>query len=610
MSCSLNSHDLKTFSLLWVTPPPKLSVSQWADEYRHLSSEASAESGKWKTSRAEYQRGIMDAFSDPLIHTVVWMSSAQVGKTECLNNIVGYFIDQDPSPMLFLQPTLEMGQAWSKDRLAPMLRDSPALKGKVQDSKSRDSGNTILHKSFSGGHITIAGANSPASLASRPIRVVLMDEIDRYPMSAGAEGDPVNLATKRSTTFWNRKRMLTSTPTIKGISRIERAYEESDMRRYYVPCHACGHGQHLIFGNVKWDKDDATTAKYYCEKCGIGWSDTQRWNAVKKGTWIAHQASHGVAGFHLNELYSPWVKLEDFVRNFLEAKKSKETLKTFVNTSLGETWEEEGIQLDDNELIARREDYIKVPSDALVLVASADVQDDRIELEVKGFGDGEESWGIDFKIIYGDPSKRQVWDDLDKALLETYENEDGYTMRIACACVDSGGHFTDAVYKFVKGKESRRIYAVKGSSTPGAPLVNRGTRSNKGNVKLFSVGTDTAKELIFARLKIEEFGAGYMHYSKRFDEEYFKQLTAEKITTKFIRGFPSRVWTKMRARNEALDINVYALAALAILNPNWKALKANVERSAEPKETPTEEVEKPQIRKKPQRHSQSWVKRY
>ncbi len=607
MSYSLNSHDLKTFSLSWVTPPPKLSVSQWADEYRHLSSEASAESGKWKTSRAEYQRGIMDAFSDPLIHTVVWMSSAQVGKTECLNNIVGYFIDQDPSPMLFLQPTLEMGQAWSKDRLAPMLRDSPALKGKVQDSKSRDSGNTILHKSFSGGHITIAGANSPASLASRPIRVVLMDEIDRYPMSAGTEGDPVNLATKRSTTFWNRKRMLTSTPTIKGISRIERAYEESDMRRYYVPCHACGHEQHLIFGNVKFDKDDATTAKYYCEKCGIGWSDAQRWNAVKKGKWIAHQTSHGVAGFHLNELYSPWVKLDDFVRNFLEAKKSKETLKTFVNTSLGETWEEEGIQLDDNELIARREDYIKVPSDALVLVASADVQDDRIELEVKGFGDGEESWGIDYKIIYGDPSKAIVWKDLDDALLQTYENEDGYTMRIACTCIDSGGHFTNEVYKFTKNKESRRVYAVKGSSSSGAPLVNRGTRSNKANVKLFAVGTDTAKELIFARLKIEEFGAGYMHYSKRFDEEYFKQLTAEKITTKFIRGFPSRVWTKTRARNEALDLNVYALAALAILNPNWNALQANVIKKHEEETIPQMPI--PQ-RIKPVRQKGSWATRY
>lgn len=601
---------MKICNFEWVSPPPKLTVSQWADESRYLSSEASAESGKWKTSRAEYQRGIMDAFSDPLIHTVVWMSSAQVGKTECLNNIVGYFIDQDPSPILLLQPTLEMGQAWSKDRLAPMLRDSPALKNKVEDSKSRDSGNTILHKSFSGGHITISGANSPASLASRPIRVLLMDEVDRYNASAGAEGDPVNLASKRTTTFWNKKRMLTSTPTIKGVSRIERAYEESDMRRYFVPCHSCGHEQHLIFGNVKWEKDNPSTALYYCEKCGQGWNDLQRWNSIKKGHWVAEREVKGIAGFHLNEIYSPWVSLADMVSNFLEAKKSKETLKTFVNTSLGETWEEEGIQLDDNELLARREEYDKVPSDALVLVASVDVQDDRLEIEVKGFGVGEESWGIDYKIIYGDPSKSIVWKDLDDALLQTYENEDGYTMRIACTCIDSGGHFTNEVYKFTKNKEARRVYAVKGSSASGAPLVNRGTRSNKSNVKLFAVGTDTAKELIFARLKIEDFGAGYMHFSKKLhDEEYFKQLTAEKITTKFIRGFPSRVWTKTRARNEALDLNVYALAALAILNPNWNALQSNVIKKQEIKEDTSTQIPIPQ-RIKPTRQKGSWVTRY
>lgn len=601
---------MKICNFEWVSPPPKLTVSQWADESRYLSSEASAESGKWKTSRAEYQRGIMDAFSDPLIHTVVWMSSAQVGKTECLNNIVGYFIDQDPSPILLLQPTLEMGQAWSKDRLAPMLRDSPALKNKVEDSKSRDSGNTILHKSFSGGHITISGANSPASLASRPIRVLLMDEVDRYNASAGAEGDPVNLASKRTTTFWNKKRMLTSTPTIKGVSRIERAYEESDMRRYFVPCHSCGHEQHLIFGNVKWEKDNPATALYYCEKCGQGWNDLQRWNSIKKGHWVAEREVKGIAGFHLNEIYSPWVSLADMVSNFLEAKKSKETLKTFVNTSLGETWEEEGIQLDDNELLARREEYDKVPSDALVLVASVDVQDDRLEIEVKGFGVGEESWGIDYKIIYGDPSKSIVWKDLDDALLQTYENEDGYTMRIACTCIDSGGHFTNEVYKFTKNKEARRVYAVKGSSASGAPLVNRGTRSNKSNVKLFAVGTDTAKELIFARLKIEDFGAGYMHFSKKLhDEEYFKQLTAEKITTKFIRGFPSRVWTKTRARNEALDLNVYALAALAILNPNWNALQSNVIKKQEIKEDTSTQIPIPQ-RIKPARQKGSWVTRY
>jgi len=567
---------LRTFNLSVVAPPKRLSVSEWADEYRYLSAEASAEPGKWRTDRAEYQRGMMDAFSDPKIHTVVVMSSAQIGKTELLNNIVGYFVDQDPSPMLMLQPTLEMGNTWSKDRLSPMIRDTRTLTDKISDSKARDSGNTILHKTFQGGHITIAGANSPASLASRPVRVVLADEVDRYPQSAGAEGDPLSLAFKRTTTFWNRKRMVVSTPTVKGVSRIEMAYEESDKRRYYVPCPECGLEQHLKWSNVTWEKDDPHSAAYCCEECGSMWSDPKRWTAVRNGRWVAERDTKGIAGFHLNEIYSPWVPLSDMVINFLEAKKSPETLKTFINTSLGESWEEEGIQLSDLEIYNRREEYERVPKGALVVVAGADVQDDRIEVEIKGFGEGDESWGIEQIIIHGDPAKPKIWQELDDALLKTYENELGYVMRISATCIDSGGHFTDAVYKFCKNKEARRIYAVKGSSTPGSPLVGRGNRSNKSNVKLFMVGTDTAKELIFARMKIDTYGPGFMHFNKSYDEEFFKQLTAEKIMTKFERGFPRRVWVKTRPRNEALDLNVYALAALSILNPNYRAIKLNI----------------------------------
>lgn len=567
---------MRTFNLSVIAPPKRLSVSEWADEYRYLSAEASAEPGKWRTDRAEYQRGIMDAFSTPTIHTVVVMSSAQIGKTELLNNIVGYFVDQDPSPMLMLQPTLEMGQTWSKDRLSPMIRDTPNLTDKISDSKARDSGNTILHKTFQGGHITIAGANSPASLASRPVRVVLSDEVDRYPQSAGAEGDPLSLAFKRTTTFWNRKRMVVSTPTIKGVSRIEMAYEESDKRRFWVPCPECKSEQHLKWSNVTWEKENPHSAAYCCEHCGSLWSDAARWAAVRKGRWIAERETNGVAGFHLNEIYSPWVPLYEMVTNFIEAKKSPETLKTFINTSLGETWEEEGIQLSDIDVYNRREEYTSVPRGALVIVAAADVQDDRIEVEIKGFGEGDESWGIEQIVLHGDPAKPVIWNELDAVLLKKYDNHAGYQMNIACSVIDSGGHFTDMVYKFVKNKESRRVYAIKGSSTPGAPLVNRGTRSNKANIKMFMVGTDTAKELIFARLKIDTYGAGFMHFNKSYDEEYFKQLTAEKIMTKFERGFPRRVWVKTRPRNEALDLNVYALAALSILNPNYRAIKLNL----------------------------------
>lgn len=566
------------------TPPKKLTVSEWADNYRMLSSEASAESGKWKTSRAEYQRGIMDALSDKRNHTVVWMSSAQVGKTEALLNIIGYFVDQDPSPMLLLQPTLEMAQTFSKDRLNPMARDTSQITNRLADNKSRSSGNTILHKTFSGGHITMAGANSPASLASRPVRVVLCDEIDRYPQSAGTEGDPVNLAFKRSTTFWNKKRMVVSTPTVKGASRIETAYEESDMRKFHVPCHKCETKQILMWRNVKWDDGKPNTAKYYCEECGVAWSDSQRWNAVKKGEWIAESESDGVAGFWLNELYSSWVKLSEMATNFIEAKKSPHTLKTFVNTSLGETWEEEqGDGLEDEEIYKRREFYEDIPNEALLLTCGVDIQDDRLEGEIKAWGMNDESWGVKPFVIHGRPSLPQVWHDLDEILLSAYKKEDGSTLRVSCTCIDSGGHFTDDVYKYCKKRELNRIYPIKGSSIAGKPIISRPSTNNKLKVKLFIIGTDTAKELIYSRLQIEEFGNGYMHFNNSFDEEYFKQLTAEKIQTKYDKGHPKRVWVKTRARNEALDITVYNLAALSILNPNFKAIKANQEKPTKKK---------------------------
>ena len=333
--------------------PPKLTISEWADLYRYLSPEASAEPGKYKTSRAEYQRGIMDAFSDPQVTRIVVMSSAQVGKTEILNNIVGYYIDQDPSTILNLQPTLEMAQTWSKDRLAPMVRDNPCLTKKVKSSKSKDSDNTILHKLFPGGHITMVGANSPAGLASRPIRIVLCDEVDRYPVSAGAEGDPVNLAIKRTTTYWNKKIGLFSTPTIKGVSRIEKAFAESDQRYYYVPCPHCGVYQRLRWGHVKYSKDNIKEAYYECEHCGGHLSDSDRYRAIARGYWEAQEEFKGVAGFHLNELYSPWRKLADIVQDFLDAKDKPDTLKTWVNTSLGETWEEAGESVDPDSLESR-----------------------------------------------------------------------------------------------------------------------------------------------------------------------------------------------------------------------------------------------------------------
>nr|DAT89587.1 MAG TPA: terminase large subunit [Caudoviricetes sp.] len=556
--------------------PPKLTISEWADAKRYLSPEASAEPGKYKTSRAEYQRGIMDAFSDPMTQRIVVMSSAQVGKTEILNNIVGYYIDQDPSTILNLQPTVEMAETWSKDRLAPMVRDNPCLTDKVKDSKAKNSGNTILHKLYPGGHITIVGANSPAGLASRPIRIVLCDEVDRYPISAGAEGDPVNLAIKRTTTFWNKKIGLFSTPTIKNLSRIEKAFEESDQRYFMIPCPHCGTFQRLVWGQVKFSKDDVKNSYYECEHCGSALNDSDRVRAISKGHWEATQPFNGIAGFHLNELNSPWRKLSEIVQDFINNKDDPETLKTWVNTCLGETWEDAGETLEPSALESRVENYTKIPKGALILTAGVDTQDDRLECEITAWGKNEESWLVDYVRIYGDPDQPEVWQQLDDLLAKTYTHESGAKMSISATCIDTGGHKTQSVYEYGRTRYMQNVFLIKGVGGENIPIIGAQSKvkcgKSKRTVKLFPLGVDQAKGTIYGRLKINEFGAGYMHFPKICDRTYFDSLTAEKLVTKYNKGFAKRTWVKIRARNEALDCRVYSYAALKIKNPNFDKL--------------------------------------
>lgn len=555
-------------------PPPKLSVSAWADRYRQLSSESSAEAGKWSTSRAEYQRGMMDAVSDPNIETVVLMTAAQIGKTELINNVVGYHIHQDPAPMLVVQPTLEMAQTWSKDRLAPAVRDTPVLSAKIKDPRSRDSGNTTLHKVFAGGHVTACGANSPSSLASRPCRLILCDEVDRYPLSAGTEGDPVSLAKKRSSTFWNRKIILVSTPTEKNHSRIEQAYQESDQRKYFVACPDCKEEQVLRWAGVEWEQDKPATAHYVCEHCGSCWDDAKRFRAIRYGKWKATADGDGkTAGFHLSGLYSPWTPLEDSVRDFLTSKRDPMRLKTWVNTFLGETWEDQGEQVDEHDLISRGEDWGKeLPDEVLLLTAGVDVQDDRLELEIVGWGRGEESWSIEYKTIYGDPSTAGLWMELDAVLQQKFVHPIHGEMILRSVCVDSGGHYTQQVYNYCRARAGRRVFAIKGIGGEGKPIVGRPSKNNIGKINLFPVGTDTTKELVYSRLKIETEGEGYCHFPSDRSEEYFRMLTAEKKVTKYFKGRPKREWVKIRTRNEALDCRVYATAALALLNLNLEAV--------------------------------------
>ena len=553
-----------------IKPPPHLTISQWANKFRFLSTESSSEAGKFETGRAIFQAEIMDSINDPSIQEVVVMSCSQVGKTEILLNAIGYYISYAPSPILMVQPTLEMARAWSQDRLAPMIRDSFILQDRVAEVKSKDSGNTVLHKIFDGGHITACGANSPASLASRPIKIVLCDEIDRYPPTAGTEGNPVMLAKRRSATFWDSKLVLTSTPTVKGASAIEEAYEQSDQRKFYVPCHKCRKLQVLKWANVKWKKNEPDTVRYICEHCNIGWTDLQRITNISKGKWKATEKFNGRAGFFLNGLYSVWVTMEEAVREFLMAKKMPETLRVFVNTYLGESWEDEGERIDELGLYERREDY-QIHNDIVLLTAGVDIQDDRIEVEVVGWGLEEETWSIDYHTIYGDPSASNIWQELDMVLTKTYELPNKTKLKIVSACIDSG-HHTNMVYKFCKPRYARRVFAIKGIGGEGKSIASRPNRNNIAKVPLFSIGVDTAKELIYSRLRIKDYGAGYCHFPKTYNEEYFRQLTAEKVITKYRRGFKKREWVLMRPRNEALDCRVYAVSAFILLNADLNTI--------------------------------------
>ena len=399
---------------MWKSPS-NLKISEWADKYRKLSPESSAEAGAWNTSRSPYQKEIMDVFNEPNIQRIVVMSSSQVGKTEIILNTIAYYVDQDPSPIMIVQPTLAMSQAFSKDRLSAMIRDTEKIRECFKEARTRDSGNTVLHKKFPSGHLTIVGSNSPSGLASRPIRILLLDEVDRYDASAGTEGDPTELAIARTKTFFNRKIYMCSTPTVKGLSRIEAAFLESDQRYYYVPCPECDHKQKLVWKNVIWEEDKPETARYACENCGSLIDESKKQWMLKHGEWIASAPTNNTAGFHISELYSVWSTWGEMATAFLEAKKQPETLKTFINTALGETWEEQGDSLEHETLLQRRlnYDYTNLPEDILVLTAGIDTQKDRLEIQTCGWGKSYECWVVSYKILWGDPNAPNVWQELD-----------------------------------------------------------------------------------------------------------------------------------------------------------------------------------------------------
>ena len=602
MRTSMRNVERKTVRLFKriatvLSPPPELTVSQWADEYRRLSPEASAEPGRWNTDRAPYQREIMDAINDARCEEVIIMSSAQVGKTELILNIIGYYIDYDPSPILVLQPTLEMAQTFSKDRLAPMLRDTPALKGKVKDARSRDSGNTILHKTFPGGHITMVGANSAAGLASRPIKVVLMDEVDRYPASAGTEGDPIKLAEKRTTTFWNRKKIKVSTPTIKGRSPIEKEFLVSSMEEWNVPCPCCGKYQ-----PYEWSRVHFSDVTMECKFCREHISERD-WKS-SSGKWIAAKENNRKRGFHLNELASPWKHWEDIIEDFKAAERDRkqgdiEKLKTFINTALGEPWEERGEAADDNALLSRRERYnADLPDGVLLVTAGVDVQDNRLEAEVTGWGKGYESWGISYKKVMGSPEKEDTWDKLEQFLDTEFYFENGNSLLIAATCVDTGGHFTTEAYKFLKKmrRKQKKIFGIKGMGGEGIPLINKISTNNVEKIPIFILGVDSGKEILITRLQTVDEGPGYCHFpinaDRGYDETYIKGLTSEQRVVHIKDGRAVVKWVKKSGtRNEPLDLRNYSTAAAEILRPDWEVLEKKIRQGInymkkQPKERP------------------------
>ena len=604
-----------------LTPDPLLSVSEWADRHRMLSSKASAEPGRWRTSRTPYLKDIMDCLSPTSpVERVVFMKAAQLGATEMGSNWIGYVIHHAPGPMIAVWPTVEMAKRNSKQRIDPLIEESAALAELIAPARSRDSGNTILAKEFRGGVLVMTGANSAVGLRSMPVRYLFLDEVDGYPLDVEGEGDAISLAEARTRTFARRKIFIVSTPTIFGASAIEREYEASDQRRFFVPCPHCSHRQWLRFEQLRWDKGSPETAAYVCEACDTAIAEHHKTWMLEHGEWCAMADGTGkTIGFHLSSLYSPvgWRSWREIAAAW-EAAVSKESgsaaaIKTFKNTELGESWVEEGEAPDWQRLVERREDYRigSVPEGGLLLVGGADVQKDRIEASVWAFGRGKESWLIEHRVLMGDTARDGVWKALAAMLSETWTHASGASLPLARFAIDTG-FATQEAYAFVRATRDARLMAVKGVArgaaligTPTAVDMTQGGKKLRRGIKVFSVAGGIAKLEFYNNLKkspdVAEDGLtirypiGFVHLPK-VDTEFIQQLCAEQLITRRNRnGFPVREWQKMRERNEALDCYVYARAAAAAAgldrfeDRHWRELERQLGMANAPPSEPQTE---------------------
>lgn len=585
-------------------PPENVTLSEWADKYRYLSAESSAEVGPWRTERTPYLKKPMDSFTDPNIKEIVVMASSQLGKSELLLNAIGYIIDQKPASILFIQPTIPDAQKFSRQRITPMIRDTPKLSGKFDEKKEKQpkktgkSTNTVLQKTFRGGILTMAGSNAPSALASIPSRYVIGDEVDRWTYSAGKEGDPWTVATARQVTFYNRKSIRVSSPTIKGASKIEEAFYKGTQEVWSHCCPECGVFNQIVFGDIQFDYEKTTAkggkstylvknVRWKCPECGAEFP--QNIMRLAPQEWIEYNPEAyqtGIRSFKINSLSSPWQSWADICKKFLEAKDEPEMLKAFVNTILGESFEDREKVEDPEILYNRRETYeAELPEGVLVLTCGVDTQDNRLEYEVVGYGRYGENWGIEKGFIMGRPDTEEVWEKLDNIIDKAYSFVNGKKLKLSLTFVDSGGHYTQEVYEQCYKRRLKNVFAIKGKggadipfTAPPSKIYIGQTKSNKANnrrfVYLYTIGVDSGKQQIMDRLKVQEAGPKYCHFprneEKGYDMNYFEGILSENLILKTDKsGRKKWQWEKVTsARNEALDCRDYANAAFATLHPN------------------------------------------
>lgn len=569
-------------------PDPDHTVTSWAEENVILSSASAAEPGPYRVSRTPYAREIQDCLSPHYpTNRVVFIKGTQIGGTQIGLNAIGFYIAHSPCPIMFIQKTVDSVKRVSKQRIAPMIAESPALRARVSDARARDSGNTMLQKDFPGGTLIMTGANSAVGLRSMPARFLFPDEVDSYEAEAEDEGDPIKLAERRTQTFGHRRKIfLVSTPTTKGRSRIESEYLASDQRMYHVACPHCGERQTLKFANLKWTWGDPASVHYVCEYNGCIVYEASKEDMLAAGKWIAAYPERNVAGFHLNSLYSPpgWMGWEEIAAEWEEATADRklgkiEKHKTFINTILAETFEQKGDTPDANRLYERREqwDANTVPMRGLFLTAGADVQRDRLEVDIWAWGARKESWLVDHRVFVGDTSRPDVWLRLAELVQEQWPHEGGALMPLSRIAVDSG-YATTEVYDFIRRIGDQRVLAIKGQERgngiigqPTLVEITSGGKKVKGGIGVWPVYTSTAKFETYGFLRLDapedgkDHDPGYVHLNRQTTLDWCKQLCAEAATTKTVGGQTRTIWEKVQDRNEALDCRVYARAAADVI---------------------------------------------